>query len=224
MTEEKKKRIQDLIQESGLVANTYAFVNDAPQSSNGVGLSKWIEKEIEEVDEQINGLEIKHNVKSVCKKGCCECCKQCIVVMSSECPAIETRIRRMDSETQAKLKIKTLELCKELNEVGINDRRVNSCISESMQRKLQEDYFKLNKQCIFLDNTSACIIHSVRPSLCWSYREYDTPEKCAASCFSDTGIKFDDWEKRVNERLIRARKPSGKLQILPFAIKKIMNW
>lgn len=224
MTEEKKVKIQELILESGITANDYVFVNGTPQSSNGVGLSKWIEKEIEEVDEQINNLEKKHNLKSVCKKGCCECCKQCIVVISSECPAIETHIRRMDSETQMMLKRKTLELCKELNEIGINDRRVNSCISDSMQRKLQEDYFRLNKQCIFLDNNDACMIHSVRPSLCWAYREYDTSEKCAESCFSDTGIKFDDWEKRVTERLISARKPSGKLQILPFAIKKCMNW
>lgn len=224
MTDEKSRKIQDLIHESGLVASTYEFVNGIAQSSSGVGLSKWIEKEIEEINEQIDSLEKKHNIRTVCKKGCCECCKQCIVVMSSECPAIETHIRRMDSEVQASLKEKTLKLCKELDEAGINDVRVKSCISLAMQRKLQEDYFSMNKKCIFLDDNGACIIHSVRPSLCWSYREYDKAENCATSCFSDTGIKFDDWEKRFSERLINVRKPSRKLQILPFAIKKSMNW
>lgn len=180
--------------------------------------------EIKEIEHNIDELERVNGVESVCKKGCAACCKQCIVVFSSEIPAIENCINGYDPETKEKIREKTLELCTYLTEKGITNDRPSKCISRAMQIRLQEEYFSLGRDCIFLDENNACRIHPVRPSLCWSYREYSDPEKCKESCFSDTGVKFDDWERKSSKRLVQARKPNKHLMILPFAVKEAMHW
>jgi len=224
MSDNIKKRMQELIYDSAITAKKYEFDNGMPNSTNGVGLSKWLSKEIIEIDKCIDNLEERHGLKSVCKKGCAECCKQCIVVISSECPAIEAYINNMDINAKNALKIRTQELCRFLEEKGITNNRLNGYISETEERKLQEEYFKLGKTCVFLDENNACMIHPVRPSLCWSYREYFDSNVCRLSCFSDTAIKYDDWENRFNERLMKARRPHKQLMFLPFAIKEAMHW
>ncbi len=223
MTEDMvKEEIKRMIYNSGMTSASYSFINELPRCNNGVGLSKWMAKEIEEVEKCIDSIE--ENVKSVCRKGCAECCKQCIVVLSSELPVIQTQIDNMDNILKTELKEKTNKVCAMLEENGITNERLNSFGSKGVERKMQEDYFDLSIPCIFLDDQNACMIYSVRPTLCWSYREYYDAEKCKISCFSDTSIKFDDWDKLVLTRLVKVRKPHRKMILLPFAIKEMMNW
>lgn len=224
MNEEIKDKIQKLILDSGYTAHDYVFKNDLASSNNSVGLSKWLSKEIEEIDECINNLEAKNGLKCVCKKGCAECCKQLIVVLSSEIIAYDSFIRKLDENTQNIIKKRTYEACELLEKHGISNHRVQGYISKSEEEKFQNEYFELDIPCIFLDSDNSCIVHAIRPSLCWSYREYYNADKCKQSCFSDTGLKFDDWEKVFTDRLIKIRKPHKGLMILPFAIKELMHW
>lgn len=228
MTENNKEKMKEMIKEmiydSAVIAKYYKFKNEMPKITSKVAMSKWISKEINEIDSCIDNLEEKHGFKSVCKKGCAECCKQCIVVFSSECTGIEIYINNMDDKMKNTIKIKTQELCDVLEEKRITNARLNSYMSENERRRLQEEYFSLEKPCVFLDENNECLIHPVRPSLCWSYREYLDSENCKFSCFSETAIKYNDWEKRANERLINARKTHLKLMILPFAIREMMHW
>ena len=95
-------------------------------------------------------MKKKHGLKSVCKKGCAECCKQCIVVFSAECPAIEAYINNMDINTRNVLKIRTQGMCSFLEERGITNSLLNGYKTEAEERKMQEEYFELGKVCIFL--------------------------------------------------------------------------
>lgn len=220
-----KQKIQELILDSAYMAKDYSFENEVPNRPNGLALSKWIKKEIKEIDAEIDALEEKHGLISVCTKGCAECCMQCIVVLASECIAIQMYIDNLPVEQRNALKAKVIETCSLLEKDGFNKDSVANCfMGETAQRAIQEKYFKLNRNCVFLDDENCCMIHDIRPSLCWSYREYEDKGICRNSCFSDTSIKYDDWERRYSLRLIEARPTKKKLMILPFAVREIINW
>lgn len=227
MKEEILAKIKELSLDSAQTSQIYEFKNEMPQSNNGVGLKKWLTKEIEEIDNCIDSLETKHGLKSVCQKGCSECCKQLIVLTQPECVAIEAYINNLDYETREYLKTKTRETCLllEKNDINLgliklqNPRNANL----DFQKTVQEKYFNLNTPCIFLNEDNECIIHPVRPSLCWSYREYYNSDQCK-SCFSDTSFKYSDWEAKSTLRLCSARHIHTGLLIMPYAIKEIMHW
>ncbi|MCR4697225.1 MAG: YkgJ family cysteine cluster protein [Lachnospiraceae bacterium] len=227
MKEDILFKLKELALDSGQTAHTYEFKNEMPKANNGVGLKKWLTNEIEEINDCINALESKHGLQSVCKKGCSDCCKQFIVLTQPECVAIEAYINNLDYETREYLKKKTQETSLLLEENEINMSLVNNLnprnYSFTFQKSIQERYFNLNIPCIFLNEKNECLIHPVRPSLCWSYREYYDSYKCK-SCFSDTGFKYDDWEAKSTQRLFSARPFHTGLLIMPYAIKKIMHW
>ena len=80
---------------------------------------------------------------SMCKKGCSYCCSQCIVVNSVEIAAIETYMRNLSKESIESIKQRTIHICKSLEEIGINNKRLVSCYTEIMQIELQEEYFSI---------------------------------------------------------------------------------
>lgn len=77
--------------------------------------------------------------------------------------------------------------------------------------------------CVFLDEENSCSIYKVRPSLCWSYRNYGDKADCEKDYDVESTIKYDDWEHRVFERILTARPPRNGLYVLPFAIKEMME-
>ena len=89
---------------------------------------------------------------------------------------------------------------------------------------IQDKYFKLKMPCVFLDEENSCSIYKVRPSLCWSYRNYGDKADCEKDYDVESTIKYDDWEHRVFERILTARPPRNGLYVLPFAIKEMMEW
>lgn len=78
--------------------------------------------------------------------------------------------------------------------------------------------------CVFLDEENSCSIYKVRPSLCWSYRNYGDKADCEKDYDVESTIKYGDWEHRVFERILTARPPRNGLYVLPFAIKEMMEW
>ena len=57
-----KDKIKKLINESGQLARDYVFSSQVPIKPNGLILSKWVEKELIEIDYVIDALERKHGV------------------------------------------------------------------------------------------------------------------------------------------------------------------
>lgn len=217
----EENRVEKLILKSGVTAKSYKFEQEVPRRPNPLKLSKWISQEIEEVERQIDLIEKEFDVKCTCRKGCSACCRQLIALSMSECLAIKPYIENLSANEKDKLKNKVLEQCGILEKSGIT----NSAIAVTRNEKvLQEQYFKLSTPCIFLDEENSCMIYKVRPSLCWSYRNYGDREACEKSYDVLSTIKYDDWEHRVFERVLTARPSKKGLYVLPFAIKDMMEW
>ena len=217
----EKNRVEELILKSGITAKNYKFEQEVPRRPNPLKLSKWISQEIKEVERQIDLIEEEFDVKCTCEQGCSACCRQLIALSMSECLAIKPNIENLSTDEKEKLKNKVLEQCEILEKSGIT----NSAIAVARNEKiLQEQYFKLSAPCVFLDEENSCMIYDVRPSLCWSYRNYGDREACEKNYDVPTTIKYDDWEHRVFERILTARPSKKGLYVLAFAIKEMMEW
>lgn len=217
----EKQIFEMLILKSGMTAKNYKFEQEVPRRPNPLKLSKWLSKEIEEAERQIELIEEEFNVKCTCEKGCAACCRQLIGVCMSECLAIKPYIENLSKIEKDKLKKKVLEQCKILEKNYITNTTLNFARNE---KNLQDKYFKLSMPCVFLDEQNSCMIYKVRPSLCWSYRNYGDRKACEKDYDVPSTIKYNDWEHRVFERILTARPPKKGLYILPFAIKEMMEW
>lgn len=85
----EKEIVDRLIFKSGMTAKNYKFEQEIPKRPNPLKLSKWLSKEIEEVEKQIDLIEEEFEVKCTCEKGCSACCRQLIALSMSECLAIK---------------------------------------------------------------------------------------------------------------------------------------
>lgn len=217
----ESKIVDNLILKSGMTAKDYKFEQEVPRRPNPLMLSKWLSKEIEEVEKQINLLEEEFGLKCTCEKGCAACCRQLIALSMSECLAIKPYIENLPKDERENLKKRILEQCDILGEHGITNKAINTIRNEKL---LQEQYFKLGMPCVFLDEENNCQIYKVRPSLCWSYRNYGDKAECEKKYDVASTIKYGDWEHRVFERILIARPPQKGLYVLPFAVKEMMGW
>ena len=217
----EKDVVNKLIFKSGMTAKDYKFEQEIPQRPNPLGLSKWLSKEIEEVVQQIDLIEEEFDVKCSCSKGCSACCSQLIAVAMSECLAIKPYIENLSKDERENLKKKVLEQCKILEENNITNKGINTTRNETV---IQDKYFKLKMPCVFLNEEKSCSIYKVRPSLCWSYRNYGDNSDCEKDYDVESTIKYGDWEHRVFERILTARPTHKGLYVLPFAIKEMMGW
>lgn len=216
-----KEIVDKLIFKSGIIAKYYQFEQEVPKRPNPLKLSKWLSKEIAEVEKQIDLIEEQFDVKCTCRKGCSACCKQLIGLSMSECLAIKPHIENLSKDKREVLKNNVLKQCGILEEHNITNRVINSTQNEKV---FQDKYFKLDMPCVFLDEENSCSIYSVRPSLCWSYRNYGDKEQCEKDYDVPTTIKYGDWEHRVFERILTARPPHKGLYVLPYAVKEMMGW
>ncbi len=214
-------KFDEILWQSGMTAKDYKFEQEVPNRPNPLKLSKWLAQEIEEVTEQIDKIENEIGMKCSCEKGCSACCNQLIAMSISECSAIQPYIKSFSKEKLEELKRKVLEQCDILEKNNLTNKEINKIRNE---KKLQKQYFDLNISCVFLDEENLCSIYRVRPSLCWSYRNYGDKADCEQNFDVSTTIKYDDWESRVFERILAARPTKEELYVLPFAIKKIMGW
>lgn len=217
----EKEIIDKLIFESAMTAKDYQFEQEVPKRPNPLKLSKWLSKDIEEAERQIDLIEEQFNVKCTCEKGCSACCKQLIALSMSECLAIKPYIENLSKDKREELKKKVLEQCSILEKHNITNNVINVTRNEKV---LQDRYFKLGMPCVFLNEENSCSIYSVRPLLCWSYRNYGDKEECEKDYDVPTTIKYGDWEHRVFERILTARPPHKGLYVLSYAIKEMMGW
>ena len=111
--------VNKLILKSGIIAKNYKFEQEIPKRPNPLKLSKWLSKDIEEVEKQIDLIEEEFKVKCTCEKGCSACCRQLIALSMSECLAIKPYIENLSKDEKDELKRKVLEQCNILEENNI---------------------------------------------------------------------------------------------------------
>ena len=147
--------VNKLILKSGITAKNYKFEQEIPKRPNPLKLSKWLSKDIEEVEKQIDLIEEEFKVKCTCEKGCSACCRQLIALSMSECLAIKPYIENLSKDEKDELKRKVLEQCNILEENNITNKELNIVRNEKV---LQDKYFKLGIPCVFLDEEKSSVL------------------------------------------------------------------
>ncbi len=220
---DEKNLIDRIIYDSFLVSKEAKRTELIPKSPNPLTLSKWYAEEIKWANSQIDFVEKKNDAICTCTKGCHACCRQVIMISSAEILAIKPYLAGLTREQRKALFSKTSEICKKLKENGIDDSNI-LYLGEEACINIQKRYFDLNIECPLLDKTGACSIYPVRPSLCWSYRNYGDPKECDKSYSVETTIKYEDWEKIIFDRLLIVKKPSRKgMGMLPNALLELLK-
>lgn len=88
---------------------------------------------------------------------------------------------------------------------------------------MQKKYFDLHLECPFLSSDNDCLIYSVRPIPCWTYRYYGNKKDCDLSSFAKDSIIYSAFEFEEVERMNIAKpRKNATLQILQFAIKNLL--
>lgn len=215
------EKIIEILYYSAKRADEYEVRREIPKEPNALKLAKWYREEIEEFCAEIDKVEELCGVRCSCEKGCAACCRQLIVISSTEVLVIQNEIDNLSKEQKKDLKRKVLEQCEKLENAGISEQEINSYVVN--EELLQSKYFKLGLDCPFLNEEKLCSIYSVRPFNCWTYRNYGAKILCENNAFVSEAIKFDDWEHLGIERMFQARKPKNNLRILQVAIKEYLN-
>lgn len=214
-------QLNSLIKDSITVARSYVFPQEIPKSPNSLKLHKWYKNEVTTISEQLNLLEQKHHCSCTCSKGCSACCRQLITITHLEYLIIESALNKLQSDERASLKAIVEEQCEFLTKRGYSEQSLlSNFISDNKMLAIQDEFFSFQLPCPLLTPDRICSIYSVRPTLCWSYRNYGSPTQCDQAWELPTTIKYDAWEARITERLYQIKRPNYKnsLFILQFAL------
>ncbi len=221
-----ENHLNTLIYESAHTANSFVFPQEIPKNPNPLKLCKWYANEINTVTEQLDILEQNHNTLCTCSKGCVSCCHQLIVITYLEHQIIEFSLNNLPLKERTQIRETTLKQCKFLTEHGYSQNTFSSpYMPFEEQQKLQEEFFSFKLPCPLLKQDHTCSIYTVRPTLCWSYRNYGSPTECEQTWNIPTTLKYSDWESRITKRLYQIKKPSRKytLKILQFALLEMLS-
>ncbi len=218
---ENDSKFDALINTSSMKVQNYKFKQEIPKSPNPLKLSKWYSSETQEISEQIDMIENECNFHCSCSKGCSACCNQLIVVSSSEFLAMQVALENLSNNDKLHIKEIVNNQYRLLEDSNITNATIMSATNQAKMSEIQEAYFKLNLPCALLDENNECLIYSVRPTLCLTYRFYGDKNLCKTSFNLNESLKYDDWESAFLKRLFVARKPSI-LTSLQFALKEFL--
>lgn len=221
-----KSNLNALLLSSSHVADSFVFPQEIPNSPNPLSLCKWYANEIKTVTEQIDILEQAHNTFTTCSKGCAACCHQLIAITYLEHLIIEFTLNNLPLDERTRIKETVYDQCNFLNNHGYSQNSLSSLfISPEKYNKMQEEYFSFGLPCPLLTQNKTCSIYSLRPTLCWSYRNYGNTIQCTQTWEVPTTLKYDDWESKVAKRFYQIKRPSRKytLMILQFALLTMLS-
>ena len=134
-----------------------------------------------------------------CGCGCDKCCHDLILVSRDEIEPIAETVKLMPRKQRERVINRALEQEKVLTANGITYERVRKIVFENNTSEIlltKYKYYELNLPCIFLEDHK-CMIYDVRPTDCWTYRQYISVDNCetgpgrrGASCHKNTETAF----------------------------------
>ncbi|MDF2944569.1 MAG: hypothetical protein K0S01_3427 [Herbinix sp.] len=221
------KRIEDIINTavklSNIAANNLTSLQSIPNSPNPLLLSKWYAKEIEYFTAEIDKVEQSCDLNCSCSKGCSSCCRMLIGVIPIEVLAFTNALNNIDKSIIEKIKSTVNKQCEILNDNGFPNNALAIPHYLNQEGEMQKKYFDLHLECPFLSLDKECLIYSVRPIPCWTYRYYGNKEDCNLSSFANNSILYSAFEVKELERMAIAKpRKNVTLQILQFAIKNLL--
>ena len=213
-----EKKLDETILYSKKKSINFTPTQEIPKGPNPLKLSKWCANEISTFNNEIDKIESECAIQCTCTKSCSACCNQLIVLSSSEFLALQPALDNIVGPIKKLLLEKTKQQCAVLENNNITNSSVTFAHSIERQQKIQEAYFNLNIPCPLLNENKECIVYPVRPTNCWTYRNYGDKSDCEASHSVPYSIKYDDWEEPYLKRLFNAKKPN-KIAVLQFMLK-----
>ena len=194
-----------------------------PEKPNPRMLNKFYQEEVTWANKQIDEVEEEVGIKCTCKKKCNYCCNQPIAVTSAEVEIIRAYITNISIKERNILLKKVTEVCDKITESKI-EVNLNVFRSEESIGHYLDKYFNLNISCPMLTEEGLCNIYEIRPSVCWSYRNYGDPKMCINNYSVSSSLKYDLYEQIILQRLLKAKKPKkNDIRLLPFAAKDLLN-
>lgn len=215
LTSLQTQSISDLIDKSSEKSRKFQSFT-LPEQNNKKAILRWYENAVDTVSKNIDDCEKLSSINNVCSTGCSHCCNQPIAIIQ---PEIDNILLKMESFTTSqrqsiKNKAKNIISILEANDVATKYTSLKT-MPENQRVSYFEKYFSLDLPCPLLDDENKCLIYSVRPTNCWSYRAYHTTANCKISPLTHNTIKFDDWEKLLLTNFLKISKPKrGKLRYL----------
>ncbi|WP_252247037.1 hypothetical protein [Clostridium sp. ZBS4] len=186
-------------------------------------LSCWYSNEIQWSTAQIDNLEKKYRINSCCKKACFECCKQSIYINPAEYEILKYNILRLDYKTKAKLKLEAKNICAAIKKTQI-PTKFSKGLTEKEQEDINKEYFQFQFKCPLLNCDRECICYDIRPSVCWTYRNYGDAIDCSGTCTPPYGHPYISSGTRVTKKLYETYiQKSQNYRLLPYAIYEILK-
>lgn len=223
--EERMDRLWRKSVEGEKLANLQGLLT-IPKNTDANSLAEWFGSEIEKINTYIDRIERITGVECVCQKGCASCCKQAIQVLPTEAKAISAVIQGFSIEEKKKLQQRIDSWMTRIKESGLDtdqNKYYDLGVAEEAIYIFMEQYFKLDLPCPMLSDEGACTIYKVRPGGCWSYRVYAGAEDCKQGASVPGGMKHDNWERYLLDKLYARVQPDHSMKLLPYYIDDILN-
>jgi len=182
--------------------------------------------------------EIENESKiTPCKQGCVHstCCNEYVDANLQECEAIVYYLYQNENILAAFLKNyeiwrqkekETFEIYKERETLRREIRAFKKPPIQKMERfkhGLQEQYYKLNLSCPFLDNNQ-CLIYEVRPLMCVAYYSVDPIGLCSPISTEMSKLKRADLTSFFNDRTFYyAKLDLPFLPLMPLGVYRIIS-
>jgi len=172
-----------------------------------------------------------------CKQGCVysTCCNEYVEANLQECEAIVYYLYQNENILAAFLKNyeiwrqkekEALAIYKERETLRLEIRAFKKPPIQKIRRfenGLQEQYYKLNLPCPFLDNNQ-CLIYEVRPFMCVGYYSVDPIELCSPLSARMSELKRADLINVLNDRIFYyAKLDSPFFLLVPLGVYRIIN-
>lgn len=193
-------------------------------------IAKIYHNEIIKAEEEMHQFEVEQNLQCQCCAGCDKCCHDLILINAFEGNIIANEVKKMRSYQREPIYRQLEEQEEILNDNGIYLKDVKRLVLMGGREKLlelKEKYYKINLPCIFLKDHK-CSIYNVRPTDCWTYRQYYSSEKCETGPSREGAYVFKDKEFSVINKVIRTIYPkTDRIESLygplPLVLKEWLN-
>ncbi len=166
------------------------------------GLMEFHIQETAYYNEQLNLVEQHLDMTCTCGKGCDHCCHQLVVASRQEIAVLAHALKAWKPKKLEKFMVRLQSACDVLIQAGYPKNGVIT--SNQMYEDLMDLHPTFHLPCPLLSKKGACLVHPVRPTLCWMYRNYGDPAGCQGSCGHDNAVNFVHFSHRAGQRLRRA--------------------
>lgn len=220
-----KGKLKILLQEVDYFhKNKIKMAEEIYEQYDGKNLCNVYKNAIVKMEDKIDELEEKCELKNSCHAGCNACCYQLIGLNPYERKIITEAVMHLTSKERKKIKLKAEENVRKLERTGFCVKHKSKKNDEDYTKGELIEYIQLNLRCPLLNDENMCMIYETRPCACWSYRNYGCKEECEGN-LAKHGYAYETAINPVIEALSVINYEKVELDdfvILPVFLKEIL--